>query len=97
MIVSYNVRIIKVDDEKFTVINCITAKEFDENQKKYYMRLTGTYKVEVQAIPLYAEPGQWTKYVTVSWPYVINVCFPLLTAVNVWNPNFFVQISDTFV
>ena len=67
MIVSYNVRIIKMDDKEYTVINCITAKEFEENKFKYNMRLTGTYNVEVQAIPLYAEPGQWTKPVKVNY------------------------------
>lgn len=64
MIVRYNVRITKVD-ENFNVINCITAKEFEDNHYKYYMKLPGTYNVEVQAVPLNAEPGQWTKPVKV--------------------------------
>ena len=29
------------------------------------MKLPGTYNVEVQAVPLNAEPGQWTKPVKV--------------------------------
>ena len=65
MIVRYNVRITKVD-ENFQVINCITARQFEDDQRKYIMKLPGTYNVEVQAVPLNAEPGQWTKPVRVS-------------------------------
>ncbi len=65
MIVSYNVKITKADDEKYVVTNCITAKAFEDNRNRYIMKLTGTYNVEVQAVPLYAEPGKWTSPVRV--------------------------------
>ena len=86
MIVSYNVKITKADDEKYIVTNCITAKAFEDNRNRYTMKLTGTYNVEVQAVPLYAEPGKWTSPVKVcSFPPFLFQA--LVYIVSVINPN----------
>jgi hypothetical protein len=54
-------------DESSKYTDCITAKKFEEDQHKYIMTLPGTYDVEVRAVPLYAEPGQWTKPIRVNF------------------------------
>ena len=67
MIVNYNIRIWPkgADKEKDATYLCLTARDFENNNRLYKLSNYGTFKVRVQAVST-AGPGNYTNWIDVS-------------------------------
>lgn len=65
MVVYYNIRIKTHVDKQQWMTDCISAKKFMNDGRKYEVIVTGTYYVSVQAVSLFG-PSAWTSFKKVS-------------------------------